>query len=78
MSIETHRKSIIHRILDVQNETLLEKIDLLLNEEGYVYDVSGKLLSISDYKQEIVNILKVSEENDVYNSESIRNKVFKK
>lgn len=78
MSIETHRKSIIHRILDIQNETLLEKIDLLLNEEGYVYDVSGKLLSISDYKQEIENILKVSEENDVYNSESIRNKIFKK
>lgn len=78
MSIETHRKSIIHRILDVQNETLLEKIDLLLNEEGYVYDVSGKLLSISDYKQEIEDILKVSEENDVYNSESIRNKIFKK
>lgn len=77
MSIETHRKSIIHRILDIQNETLLEKIDLLLNEEGYVYDVSGKLLSISDYKQEIENILKVSEENDVYNSESIRNKIFK-
>lgn len=78
MSIETHRKSIIHRILDIQNETLLEKIDLLLNEEGCVYDVSGKLLSISDYKQEIENILKVSEENDVYNSESIRNKIFKK
>lgn len=78
MSIETHRKSIIHRILDVQNETLLEKIDLLLNQEGYVYNVSGKLLSISDYKQEIEDILKVSEENDVYNSESIRNKIFKK
>jgi hypothetical protein len=78
MNIETHRKSIIHRILDVQNEVVLDKIDQLLNQEGYVYDVSGKMLSVSDYKQEIEAILKVSEENDVYNSKAIRNKIFKK
>ena len=78
MNIETHRKSIIHRILDVQNEVVLDKIDQLLNEEGYIYDVTGKLLSVSDYKQEIEAILKVSEENEVYNSEEIRNKIFKK
>ena len=78
MNIETHRKSIIHRILDVQNEVVLDKIDQLLNEEGYIYDVTGKLLSVSDYKQEIEAILKVSDENDVYNSEAIRNKIFKK
>lgn len=78
MNIETHRKSIIHRILDIQNEEVLNKIDQILNEEGYIYDVTGKLLSVSDYKQEIEAILKVSEENDVYNSEVIRNKIFKK
>lgn len=78
MNIETHRKSIIHRILDVQNEEVLNKIDQILNDEGYIYDLTGKLLSVSDYKQEIVAILKVSEENDVYNSEAIRNKIFKK
>jgi hypothetical protein len=78
MNIETYRKSIIHRILEVQNESVLNKIDQLLNEEGYIYDVTGKLLSVSDYKQEIEAILKVSEENDVYNSEEIRNKIFKK
>ena len=78
MNIETHRKSIIHRILDVQNEVVLDKIDQLLNEEGYIYDVTGKVLSVSDYKQEIEAILKVSEENEVYNSEAIRNKIFKK
>lgn len=78
MNIETHRKSIIHRILDIQNEEVLNKIDQILNEEGYIYDVTGKLLSVSDYKQEIVAILKVSEENEVYNSEVIINKIFKK
>ena len=78
MNIESHRKSIIHRILDIQNDEVLNKIDQILNEEGYIYDVTGKLLSVSDYKQEIEAILKVSEENDVYNSEAIRNKIFKK
>ena len=78
MNIEIHRKSIIHRILDIQNEAVLDKIDQLLNEECYIYDVTGKLLSVSDYKQEIEAILKVSEENNVYNSEAIRNKIFKK
>lgn len=78
MNIETHRKSIIHRILDIQNEEVLNKIDQILNNEGYIYDLTGKLLSVSDYKQEIEAILKVSEENDVYNSEVIRNKIFKK
>ena len=51
MNIESHRKSIIHRILDVQNEQILDKIDQLLNEEGYIYDVSGKLLSVEAYKK---------------------------
>ena len=78
MNIETLRKSIIHRILDIQNEEVLNKIDQILNDEGYIYDLTGKLLSVSDYKQEIEAILKVSEENDVYNSEAIRNKIFKK
>ncbi|MFD2907858.1 hypothetical protein ACFSX9_03825 [Flavobacterium ardleyense] len=78
MNIESHRKSIIHRILDVQNEQLLHKIDQLLNEEGYIYHVSGKLLSVEAYKKEIEDILKASEEDEVYNSDVIRNKIFKK
>ena len=78
MNIESHRKSIIHRILDVQNEQILDNIDQLLNEEGYIYDVSGKLLSVEAYKKEVEDILKASEEDEVYNSDVIRNKIFKK
>lgn len=78
MNIESHRKSIIHRILDVQNEQILDKIDQLLNEEGYIYDVSGKLLSVEAYKKEVEDILKASEEDEVYNSDVIRNRIFKK
>ena len=78
MNIEVHRKSIIHRILDVQNETLLEKIDQLLNEEGYLFDVSGKKLSIYAYKQEVEEILKVSEGNELYTSTKIRERLLKR
>ena len=78
LNIESHRKSIIHRILDVQNEQILDKIDQLLNEEGYIYDVSGKLLSVEAYKKEVEDILKSSEEDEVYKSDVIRNKIFKK
>ena len=78
MNIESHRKSIIHRILDVQNEQILDKIDQLLNEEGYIYDVSGKLLSVEAYKKEVENILKASEEDEVYNSDLIKKKKKKK
>ena len=78
MNIEIHRKSIIHRILDVQNETLLDKIYQLLNEEGYLFDVSGKKLSVYAYKQEVEEILKVSEGKELYNSTEIREKFLKR
>lgn len=78
MNIKAYRKSIIHRILNIQSEEVLNKIDQILNDEGYVYDVNGKLLSVTDYKQEIESFLKVSGENEVYNSEAIRNMIFKK
>ena len=50
MNIEAHRKNIIHRILDIQNENILNKIDALLNEEGYIYSISGELLSEGSIK----------------------------
>lgn len=78
MNIETHRKNIIHRILDIENENILNKIDALLDEEGYVYTVSGKSLSAKEYKEEITSILKVSEPNTAFTSQEIKNKIFKK
>ncbi|NJM80942.1 MAG: hypothetical protein HC854_17400 [Flavobacterium sp.] len=63
MNIEAHRKSIIHRILDIQNESILNKIDSLLNSEGYIYSVSGELLTEEAYKNEISSILLASEDS---------------
>ena len=35
MSVETQRKNIVHRILDIDNSQLLSKIEELLNNEVY-------------------------------------------
>ena len=78
MNIEAHRKSIIHRILDIQNENILNKIDNLLNEVGYLYSISGELLSEEAYKNEISTILLASEESEGYTSDEIKKKIFKK
>lgn len=78
MNIEAHRKSIIHRILDIQNVNILNKIDSLLNEEGYLYSISGDLLSEEGYKNEIATILLASEDSEGYTSEDIKKKLFKK
>lgn len=78
MNIEAHRKSIIHRILDINNETILNKIDSLLNDDGYIYSVSGELLSEEAYKNEISTILLASEDSEGFTSAEIKRKLFKK
>lgn len=37
MKIETQRKNIVHRILEVQNAQLLNKIEKLLDNETYTF-----------------------------------------
>ena len=45
MNIETQRKNIVHRILDIENQQLLSQIEDLINNEVYAYTTSGKPLS---------------------------------
>jgi hypothetical protein len=78
MNIEAYRKTIIHKILDIENESLLSRIDAILNEETYAYSISGKPLSVNEYNQEINSILEVAESKPVYTSEEIKKKIFKK
>jgi len=44
MKIEIQRKNIVHRILEVQNSKLLNKIEELLDTETCSYRAEGKLL----------------------------------
>lgn len=77
MNIEAHRKNIIHRILDIQNETILNKIEALLNEEGYIYSISGEFLSEEEYKNQIATILLDSEDSEGYTSDEIKKSCLK-
>lgn len=78
MNIELYRKNIIHRILDTQNEELLIKIDKLLNADGYVYTVEGDSLTTQEYKNQVEDILRVSEQQTVYTTEELRKKILNK
>ena len=57
MNIETQRKNIVHRILDIENQQLLNQIEDLISNEVYTYTASGKPLSASDYKNHLTTIL---------------------
>lgn len=72
------RKNIIHRILDIENEVLLSKIDSLLNDKGYVYTVQGELLTQFDFKKQVSDILQVSENDEVYTTDELKKKILKK
>ena len=53
MSVETQRKNIVHRILDIENSQLLNQIEELLNNNIYTYTTSGKPLSAKEYKNHL-------------------------
>ena len=48
MNVETQRKNIVHRILEVQNSKLLTEIETLLNNDIYTYSTSGNPLSVRE------------------------------
>ena len=58
MDIETKRKNIVHRILDVENTLLLSKIENLLDEEAFLYKTDGTSLTKKEYQIHISKILK--------------------
>ena len=57
MNVETQRKNIVHRILEVQNSKLLTEIETLLNNDIYTYSTSGKPLSVKEYQEHLDQIM---------------------
>lgn len=78
MNIEAHRKNIIHRILEIESEAVLTKIDTLLQDEGYIYTVEGELLTESEFRKQVIKILQVSENEDVYTTAELKKKILNK
>lgn len=79
MNVETQRKNIVHRILEVQNSKLLTEIETLLNNDVYTYSTSGKPLSVKEYKQHLDQIMIVSDTVEKgYSTKEAKNKIIRK
>jgi len=79
MTIETQRKNIVHRILDIDNPFLLSKIENLLDEEIFTFKVDGSPLTKKEYETHITSILKASEEGEKnYSTKEVRKNILKK
>lgn len=79
MNVETQRRNIVHRILDVENVQLLDQIEELLNKDIYTYSTDGKPLTTEEYKNHLDEIMKLSDEGEQgYSTEDARKKIIKK
>ena len=79
MNVETQRKNIVHRILEVQNSKLLTEIETLLNNDIYTYSTSGKPLSVREYKEHLDQIMIDSDAGKKgYTTQEAKNKITTK
>ena len=79
MNLETQRKNIVHRILDIQNQQLLSEIEELLNNDVFTYTTSGKPLSTIEYKNHLTEIMQVSDAGEIgYAIDEARKKITRK
>ena len=79
MNVESQRRNIVHRILDIENVQLLDKIEDLLNNDIYTYSTSGEPLTMNGYKNHLSEIMKLSDAGEAgYSSEEARKKIIKK
>ncbi|HSD06915.1 hypothetical protein [Flavobacterium sp.] len=79
MNVESQRRNIVHRILDIENVQLLNKIEKLLNDDIYAYSTDGKPLSVKEYENHLNEIIKLSDAGEIgYTTEEARKKIVKK
>ncbi len=78
MNIEEKRKNIVHRILNTKNETLLNQIEVLLNNDVLTYTTDGKPLTVKEYKDHLQEIINVSYAGEPGNTtDEARKKIIK-
>jgi hypothetical protein len=79
MNVETQRKNIVHRILDIENLQLLNQIEELLNNNTYCYTTDGKPLSANEYKNHLTEIMKVSDAGEMgYSTDEAKKKIARR
>ena len=79
MKTETLKISITQRILNINDNTILNKIAKLLDEENIVgYDADGNPISEKEYTKDIHETLHQLSEGklETYSSEEIRKKIL--
>lgn len=78
MNIEAHKNQIIKKLIDVQDEKLLEQIDAVLNGTLTVaFTAEGKPLTSSQYIAHIESISDaVADGAETYTSEQVRSAVL--
>ncbi|MEN9910421.1 MAG: hypothetical protein RLZZ540_3580 [Bacteroidota bacterium] len=80
MNIEAHKNQIIKKLIDVEDENLLEQIDAVLNGSLTVaFTAEGKPLTTSQYIAHIESISDaVADGAETYTSEQVRASILSK
>lgn len=80
MNIEAHKNQIIKKLIDVEDEKLLEQIDAVLNGTLTVaFTAEGKPLTTSQYITHIESISDaVADGVETYTSEQVRASILSK
>lgn len=78
MNIEAYKNQIIKKLIDVQDEKLLEQIEAILNGSFVVaHNFAGKSLTKSEYIERIESISEsVADGAETYSSEQVRNHIL--
>lgn len=79
MNTETLKMNITQRILNLNSNAILSKIEQLLNEENVIgYDVNGYEILEKDYILDIKDALQSFENGnlDTYTSEEVKKKIL--
>jgi hypothetical protein len=80
MNIEAHKNQLIKKIIDVQDEKLLDKIEAILNSDHIVaHTIDGKSLTKSEYIEHIESISQsVADGAETYTSKEVRSHILSK
>jgi proline dehydrogenase len=80
MNIEAHKNQLIKKIIDVQDEKLLDKIEAILNSDYIIAQtIDGKSLTKSEYIEHIESISQsVADGAGTYTSEEVRSHILSK
>ena len=79
MNVETQRRNIVHRILDLSDSKLLNTIEALLDNDVYTYSTSGNPLSVKQVKNHLDTIIIASDNGEKgFSTDEAKGKIIRK